>query len=186
MTEQSWLEEFYLFLRRNIIYTINTDRAIGRVFLCIAWLAGLFFGIILANGCSDTVILMIRSAGKSGTSMVNMFALLLFPLFVSAFFIWLSKPFLVILLVSVKAFLFGFSAMSVTFAFGDAGWLTRWLLLFSDSCSSVVLFWFWIRNVFGEKRIFKRDFVCCVALIIALGCFDYYIVSPFSVTLFNY
>lgn len=158
---------------------------LNKLFLGLSWFSGLLLGVIASMQRADSTVPLMRSVLVERSSIVSLFAVLTFPFLLSALLVWISKPLLLVPVAFLKAFIFGFTAFTVSSAFGDAGWLSRWLLLFSDSCCVAVLLWFWFRNVTGKRRTFKTDVAISLVVTVLVGCIDYYAVSPLSVMLFK-
>lgn len=152
--------------------------------LAVFWIAGMLTGLHISNTVNAFDNSLMRAAVLSGVSMVGLLAVVLFPLILSAIAVYFSVPLFFFLLSFGKAFGFAFCSFRILTAFGSAGWLVRWLLLFSDTCMSVVLLWFWIRNINGIGASSKKDLAVCAAFALLIGCFDYFVVSPFLRMLF--
>lgn len=157
----------------------NPNRQFRILLLSCIWVTGLFAGFYYALHASTFLSSLMRSVAKSRLSIVGLLFTLSLPFFTSAFFLRLSKPMLILAVAFIKAFCFSCCSYSLTVAFGDAGWLVRSLLLFSSSCSTVILLWFWVRNLSCENEAIKADFLLCMIANVLIGCIDYIVVSPF-------
>ena len=160
------------------------NKVVSLLLLALFWTTGLLIGHIVATKIS--VSLLVRAFTLERVSIVGLVIATIFPLFISAAAIRLSRHFLILPIAFAKAMLFSFCACVLTLVYNDAGWLARWLYLFSDSIMSVFLLLFWARNALWSAETLKKDFVTCTIAASFLICIDYFIVSPFSVMLFNY
>ena len=87
-----------------------------------------------------------------------------------------------------KAFIFMYCYGSVTLAFADAGWLVRYLLLFSDCLSVPILLWYAAGKLLGRKGSRDPDqrLLICIICILAIRCIDSYVVSPFALKVLTF
>lgn len=149
------------------------------VFLALFWCAGIFLGIYAASSVGYSFLPLMRAAIVRRVSIVALFAVLLLPFLLSAFVIFFSQPWLLLLFSFFKAFSFGFCCSAAQLSFGSAGWLVCLLLLFSDICTLPVLYWFWVRHISGDKYAIGRSLAVSIALVLFFGSLDYCFISPF-------
>lgn len=154
--------------------------------LAFFWIVGLLCGVFFASAVKDFVFPQMRSFAYVRVSIAGLVAVLAFPLAISAVAVYLNVPVFLFPICFFKAFSFGCCLYSISVAFGDAGWLVRLLLLFSDSCMIVPLLWFWCRHQTGKRASIKRDLAVCTSFAALIGVTDYYLVSPYLVELMNY
>lgn len=149
------------------------------------WIIGLLLGCYLGFQSAEESALIIHNIILVPASFIRLFFALFLPFVLSAFFIRLSVPLLSLFIVFIKAISVGCCSCGMLVVFSSAGWLIRFLLLFSDSLVIVLLLWFWIRNIAGDRRKFYFDLLLCSVLVFFISCIDYFAVSPFLATLFN-
>ena len=118
-------------------------------------------------------------------SIVGLFCVLSLPLLLSVAAVHFSAYRLLYFIAFSKGITFSYCACYVFAAFGDAGWLVRLLVMFSDSSMLVPLFWFWNRNITGKSDTFRHEVIICGMFALAIGIFDLLVVSPFTVSLFS-
>ena len=157
-----------------------------KIALTFFWILGLLSGTLLVSKLPAVSVSMMRAIALERTSIVGLAISLSFPLLLSVITLRLSMPSLLFPIAFIKAFLFAYSSFGVSLVFGDAGWLLRWLFIFSDSIMVICLLWFWFRNVSGCINSAKRDFVICTLFAVIVFCIDCFIVSPFVMMLFNH
>lgn len=172
---------------RFISIATCTDRRIllRRFLLILFWFLGVFIGIWIAQQTITVTSSLVRSVVDSRSSIVGLLTVLTVPFLISAILFKLSLPTLGFCIVFIKSLLFSYCSCSLVLAFGEAGWLMRWLLLFSDSCTVVLLLWLWIRNITGQGKKIKSDLLFCCLITVLIGCVDYYILSPFAAMLLS-
>ena len=151
--------------------------------LLLFWCAGLLLGVYSGTAAEDVSLALMRAAAGSRVSIVNLLAVTVLPFLLSAFAVFFSRQWLIFPLCFGKAFSFGFCAYAVCGAFPGAGWLIRFLLLFSDQCFIPVLFWFWIRHIGGQKRNLRWDTAVCLGVAAVVGSLDQWLISPFLAAL---
>lgn len=166
---------------------ILTNRKLDNrvVLLLLAWTCGFLSGLHIAAATFDTYASLMRAAADSRVSIVGLFAALTFPLILSTISVQLSAPLLFLPLSFAKAFGFAYCAYSAMYAFGDAGWLITFFLLFSDFGLSMILLWLWIRNISSTGHSFRKDALLCACIAILLGSIDCLYISPFLRALFH-
>lgn len=146
---------------------------------CIAWLAGIVCGGIIATQVSEPYLLMMRGVTTSPVSITGLLAALFLPFLFIAFSVYISRPRLIYLVCFFKACSFMIIGFSVMRAYGSAGWLVRLLFQFTDGGMMAMLCWFACRHLDGSKTGLWVDTAICAVCAICLGCIDYCYVSPF-------
>lgn len=156
------------------------------LFLAFFWFLGLAFGILFFLLSGDSFVSLMRGTLTSSVSIIRVLCVSLLPFLLSAFAVFISEPRLLLLICFGKAFLFSFVSFGVIQAFGSAGWLVRWLLLFSDCASVPVLYWFWLRNISGNSRFCFWEICGFLSMELLIGSIDYCLVSPFLARLLDF
>ena len=157
----------------------------GRLLNSTLWIFGLIFGCYLALQLPDRSIIFISHIYKHQLSVAALFVSLSIPLVLSFLAFKLHLKTLIFLVTFFKGVCFSFCALCLLFAFGDAGWLVYRFYLFSDSCSVIILNWFWNHYFNEEIATLKKGFTCCSLAILAICFIDFLLVSPFVKTLFD-
>lgn len=150
-----------------------------RLLFALSLFVGLILGVISASSASDSVILLMRLAISRPVSIVGLLSIYLLPFVSSILAVFLSKSWMLLPICFLKALIFGFCARVITVLAGDPDWLLHILFLFSDTCSFVMLCWFWIRHISGRKVTVIQDAAICIVVFIILGTLDYCYISPF-------
>ena len=152
--------------------------------LAFIWVIGILTGFSVASRSSSHLLKLTLSLER--VSFVGLVIAAILPLIISAIAVKLSAPLFILIVAFIKAFLFGFASFGLFSYYGDAIWLSKWLYMFSDSLMIVLLCWFWVRNIAGKTEHLNKDLATCLIAASLLICFDYFIVSPYSLMLFNY
>ena len=144
------------------------------IFLTIAWILGIFIGFYAANGTNHFVI----ELPQHSRTLFGLLFVILLPFLFSVLSMRYLTPLLFIPLAFADAFIFAYCSYCIQFSFGNAGWLFRWLLMFSDSCMSVTLLLFWVRNI-DQTYHSRKDLGIFFIISCLIGFIDYFAVSPF-------
>lgn len=152
-------------------------------FLGVSWLSGMVLGTLTANATKDDLIPMIQSSICSPVSIIGLLAAALLPFLLSAFAVLMSEPWLLLIISTFKAFSFSFCACGVSLAFGQSGWLVRFLFLFSDLCLVPLLYFYWLRHISGNIKVRQWELPICLCAAAAIGGIDYCFIAPFLVSL---
>lgn len=175
------------FMKAGSFFTVRysvPSRRIYRPLLAFLMLLGFLCGAFFTVDPLPASVSLMRTAASSRVSIVGLMTVLLLPFLISAFAVYTSSPFLLFPVCWLKAFFFSYSAGMISLAFGNAGWLVRWLLLFSSGLSLPLLIWFCMRQGDGTYREdLLRDFTVCAVLILLIGSLDFRVISPFLVKL---
>lgn len=150
------------------------------------WLIGMILGAVCAQLTYHGFSPYLRASVLRRVSFLGLMAVHGFPIILSVLIVRFNRLSLFYPLAAGKAFCFSFCLCAVRCCFGSAGWLVRWLLMFSDSCMLLPLTWLWLRCVSCRCATFKRDVVICSAISAVICIVDYFVVSPFLVSLFYY
>lgn len=148
------------------------------------WIMGLLIGIILCNRGSFDAVRMLSGMSLASPAPPCLFLVCFLPVVLIA--IALTSPFFQIsyLAVFLSAVSHGFCGTLVYMAQGSAAWLLRPLLLFSASCTSVLMWWLLLQSM-NKGRLYRN-----IRLAGALACFiyliDLFLVSPFVSDLVKY
>ena len=146
------------------------------VIVCVA---GFLLGTLYGASTLHWYPMWIRTAAESGVSFWGFWIPSLLPLLIAGYALYIEKPQFLYLICFIKTFAFAHCAFSAVAAFGQAGWLVRFLFQFSDIFSIPVLFWLSLRHITGNAHDFKRDLVISASISAVFCGIDYCIVSPF-------
>ena len=147
--------------------------------------SGMFLGTFCAANAESLYFSLMRQAVLSRVSIVSLIAAQLLPFLFAAFVAYISKPWLISIVCSLKLFSFTFVGFLVWATFGSAGWLVRFLFMFTDLISVPVLIWFCfrkLRNSFWDHR----EFWICIGITIAAAVLDAYCVAPFLAKMIDF
>lgn len=154
-----------------------------KLILPLLWSIGLMIGMLAAAGAGDSFFLMMRGADVSAVSIPGLLMITVLPFLLTAIAVSFSQPWLLAVLVFLKAFSYGFCAFGISRVFADADWLVRLLLMFTDGCGLPLLMWLWLRHNSISRKRFWSELTVCIAVSVCLGILDHYYVSPFLAVL---
>ena len=153
--------------------------------LALFWISGILSGVAAFCFAGNPLLPMMRGILDGSVSIVGLLCVTVFPFLVSAFAVYICAPWLLFAVSFLKGFLFGFLSAAILVAFGSAGWLIRWFLMFSELVSLPLLYWFWVRNISGERGFSGAEVLVILSLLILIGSVDYCCISPFLAMLIN-
>lgn len=169
----------------NNMHSIRLDRSmVSRIGIICLWVCGLVCGALLAAKTCTLDASLMRMVVKSRVSIIGLVLALFFPLVLTAVALITNMSFLVLPALFIKAVCFALCGCGLFITFGDAGWLVRWLFMFSDSCMVVFLLWFVLKHFAGDRETLKKDFSACCICAAFLGMIEILSISPFTAALF--
>ena len=148
-------------------------------------ICGMIAGCWQSIAASDSVLLIYDHAIFTNASLLGLLLYSLIPFVLVHILLRWSYILVAYALLFFKMFLFGCCAYGLVIAFGQSGWLVRWLIMFSDSCTIILLIWYFARSISGTSDHAQSDHIICIVLSAMIVIFDYLIVSPFTVLLLN-
>ncbi len=149
--------------------------------LAFIWLAGLTVGTLIAARFSTTVSFTLRFH----PSFLQILFLSLLPLWLSFLAFCGSAAFLFII-AFLKAVSFGFSSVLLICFFGEAGWLIRFLMMFSGVFSVCITWIVWLTHIANQDRRPTLGFVMATLAIAFVSYLDAYVIVPIVQRLIPY
>lgn len=162
--------------------SVFTRKFFLAAFLC----AGFLLGFLLFLHTTNNFTSLMCSAPFERVSIVGVVCVVAVPFLFSVIAVHFSALIMLFPIAFLEGITFSYCACHVVQAFSDAGWLVRCLLMFSDSAMLIPLFWFMCRNISGKSEAFKQEILVCGFCAVAIGLLDFFMVSPFLVTLFTH
>lgn len=120
--------------------------------LFVFWTFGLMFGAAFVSESDMAFQELIREAAVREASVSVLLINALLPLLSSLFAGLFLNHLWVYPICFFRGVSYGFISCGVFSAFSAAGWMIRWLLLFSGTVCNVLLFLIWIGFLIGKKR----------------------------------
>ena len=167
------------FLRLNLPFLCCRT---PRTLLAIFWIAGLILGAMFALSADTLLTPTMHTALFCGMSISGLLTSLLLPLLFTALAVYISQPMMLLLIAFLKAFLFSFVGVGLLMAFGTSAWLIRNLLMFSETLSLPIFWWFW-GCILSEHSMARYGAIPVGLAIVAIGCVDYTFIGPFLAAL---
>ena len=149
------------------------------IFLALAWGFGLTIGVLHADMAYNNIYTFMRASVYSSVSTVSLMVVSLLPLLVCVACVYFSQAFLILPVVTVKAYSYSFCALSLLWTFGSAGWLICLFMLFSDLPSVLLLLWFSVVHISGKKTFLLRDSIICIVGITTFAVLNDLWIAPF-------
>ncbi len=164
--------------RENTLFVVFQNRKLSTIILAFCWFAGLLTGCFFADHAGNIHVSLMRRAVSSSVTIAGLVVVLL-PFLFSALAVCLSKTWLFLPICFLKSFQFAYLGGLVNISFGNAGWLIRLLLLFTDGWVIPVLLWIWFRWIGAGGRQAVRQIAVCAVFCAVVWSIDYFVVSPF-------
>ena len=154
--------------------------------LTVLWPLSFLVGCLFYLSARSIFSPLMCSAVSGSVSIVSLLLCTLFPFLLSAFAVFLSGPWLLILIGFCKSFLFGFLSLGLVLSFGSGGWFLRFLVLSTDILLFPLLFWYLHRNLLTIPKSFlvESAFVISLALLIGIVYFVY--ILPFLADIYKF
>lgn len=149
------------------------------VVLALSWLLGIFLGIYWAHSADILSGEQLHIFLDSRGSVSSLLAVLLLPVLYTVFTVYIDNQWLLVPFSFLKAISYSYIGTLLFRAVESGGWLLRFLYLFSDCFTVLILCWLWLRCCDLRK---SSSYISCVAagsLILLIGLIDYHFVSPF-------
>ena len=146
--------------------------------LAFCWIAGLVSGASVCLAAGDSLNSLVRGAAARPVSIVSLLGVTMFPFLFSAFAVYISEPRLLLIVSFGEAFVLSFVSLGAMRCGGSAGWLVRWLLIFSASLSAPLKYLYWLRYLAGGRRFDGLEAACLLCLCALIGSVDFRLVSP--------
>lgn len=124
--------------------------------LSFCWLLGLTLGsVFMIHSIS---LSWMRRIFFDPVSIVGCVFSCAFPFLITAFVVMISAPWILFFCSLVKGFVFASVSLYLIYLYSDAGWLVRFLLMFSEVFSIPALYMCWRRSLISKRR--SAAFVC--------------------------
>ena len=147
-------------------------------FLAFLWISCLLLGIYVASNDPNILSLM-HIVPNCDVSIVGLGIVLILPVLFSIVGLLYQRSGVMYFIAAAKAFMSGYILYGVVYCYAGAGWLVRFLLLFSDNGATVLFLWMLFSHINGRKNTFWTDAAVCLFAAILIGITDYLFVSPF-------
>mgnify|MGYP003312379272 CR=1 FL=1 len=154
------------------------------VLVAVVWLSGLFSGAYIL--CRTAFVSLLYSSSFLRTSIVGLGLSMIVPLLLSHIVLKHLKVYFILPVVFLKALTFICCYGSLSIIFRNAGWLISGMIMFTDFFLIVLLLFQWFNAATGKTYSCRFNVIVYVFIPIAVGCFDYFFVSPYAAMLLNY
>ena len=158
--------------RRNDLHVVTRWLRSDVTLLFFFWLAGLVIGTLVL--VPDPPLM--RPQPQAGVSIVSAIVTTILPFLLAALAVHINRKKLIWFICFLKAFSFAFCGALIWSSYAGAGWLVRFLLMFTDICTLPVFCWYCIRSFSTAKR---GDLAVCILISLTSAGIDHFVVSPF-------
>ena len=148
-----------------------------KLFLASLWVAGLIAGGFVFRYSGSNLVSQMPLAVGSQPSIFSLLNSTLLPFLFSAYAVYIGAPRILYGISFLKAWGLGYLSCSVFAAFGNAGWLVRWLFLFSDIFAAAALYCYCHRYISGVRKLSAGSFSAYAGIIAAVSLLDYSVIS---------
>ena len=171
---------------RCLFKHFSTYKKLPIYILCLLWICGLLLGIMLASYQDHSLTDTLHSSMLTTPRLSSLFLVVAIP--VSLIVVAVSTPLFALSypLIFLIALCHGYSGILIYLIEGNCSWLIRPLILFSASCTSVLIWWLLFRNC--NSRCSKRRSDIQLAAVISFVIFiiNSFVISPFLDDLAKY
>ena len=157
----------------------KSDRpTVNVIVFCVACFLGFVFGAVYISQYSFSSLMRLQEYPQM--SIVTGVAISALPFFVFYICLRYSAVFMISSIAFLRAFMFMYCYGGISLAYGDAGWLIRYLLLFSDYFTVPLLIWYAVKRL--RQNGSKKDpyLRICLLSIVVVRCIDSFVISPFA------
>ena len=154
------------------------------ILFCIAFMLGLLAGVLFITQYPFYSLMRLLSYPQM--SIVVGFFVSATPFLVFYIVVRCSVNFLIMPLAFLKALCFMYCFGGISFVYTDAGWLVRFLLLFTDCFSVPLLIWYVGRILRKNQKSLNRGTGFCLVVLLVIRWIDYSVISPFVSELLSF
>lgn len=153
------------------------------MFIAVTWISGLLAGTYFLDQTPFSSLMC--SSLFDRISIMGLSLSLALPLFLSFILLRFLHFYCILPVVFLKAFSFVCCYGSFMIAYGNAGWLISGMMLFSDFFIVFLLLLQWFNAAMGKTYNNGPRFLVYFIAPTVIGCFDFFVVSPFAAMLLN-
>lgn len=140
-------------------FSLSGFRRGSTVILAFSWVFGLLTGGFLSCVGSDSVSELMGGCVYASVSIVTLLQVYMIPFLFSALAVFLSFPWLLPAICFGKAMLFSFVFSGLIFAWGTSASFLCSVIMACDLLSMPFLYFWWLRNVSGTRRVHIRELI---------------------------
>ena len=148
-----------------------------KLFLALSWVTGLAVGGFVFRYSGSILVSQMPLAVRSQPSIFPLLICMLLPFLFSAYAVYIAAPRILYGICFLRAWGLGYLSCCVFAAFGNTGWLVRWLFLFSDIFAAAALYCYCHRYISGVRKLSSGGFTAYAGIIAAVSLLDYSVIS---------
>ena len=147
--------------------------------LLMLWSFGIILGAVAGGVASAESVSLMRRALMAPVSIVSLFICVSLPFAFTVAAVLSGRSWLIYILCGLKGFSFAYTGNLCLVCFGEAGWLARVLLLFSQIAVVPALWFVWLSLCKGKIHLGRCSFGLLSAYLITVALLDYFKVAPY-------
>lgn len=159
-------------------FTVSESSFTYRLFFAVFWISGLILGVVTALYIDEALFVPFRAMVCRPAPMISLMLTTGLPFLFSAIAVFLSKPWMLIVIAFCKTAVFALVSFMMLLTFGSAGWMMRGMVMFADICTLPFFFGFCWRHLDKNICVSSSSGIYLIALLLICG-FDIYGISPF-------
>ena len=149
-----------------------------KLILALSWAMGLILGCFVFRHAGSGLTVQIPMTVGSQPSIFGLLVTALLPLLFAGFAVYIGAPGLLWGICFCKAFLFMYVSCGVLEVYKSAGWLIRWMLMFTDLGCCVLMYCYCRRHISGIRGFSIGEFTACTAALSLIAGADHSVISP--------
>ena len=174
-----WLRGGIVLLRTVLERKCGVLRRNHRFLLAFCWILGIACGCCVFASGEDYLCVLMRRVAFGPVSIVSLIVVSAVPFLIFALCATFSLPVLCYAVCFAKAVSFSLVSLGILVCFGSAGWLCRYLLLFSGCAGAVLVYLYWLRHVSDRHPLVRFCWLFAYVTLQGLLCLaSYYFVLP--------
>lgn len=168
----------------------NSNQVISSFFLAsvfyvaLPWISGLLFGFLHFKGIPDSILSQLRSLFLFRISAPGAFLCYFLPISIALILIRARCYRILGCFLFLKATVFSFCRCCLSAAFGQGSWIVTAFFLAPGNIATFIFLLFLLVCFAARERI-RFFFRIAVVVLLFVSLFDYYLISPFSLSIFG-
>lgn len=162
----------------------RSSELVGLLLLAFVWCSGLCIGYSLYLHTADLFYSLMCTAPLVRVSIVGLIFVVYLPFLASVLALCCYADPVIYIIAFLKSLIYAFCACHIVVTFSSAGWIVRFLLLFSDASLMIPLFWFWCRRICFKQRLLMQDSLFYLSISLVVTIVDYFVIARFTQMLF--
>ena len=143
------------------------------------WCIAVIVGILTATQSETVAVPLLLSVVSSRASFVSLLMISEIPVLITYLAFNRSQTLLLCFLILLTGISKGFVGMLIYLVYGSGAWLLRFLLLFTSSCSELLIWWLLMKHHKQMKQCSCQNCTFVAILMCFVSAFDAFVILPF-------